>query len=518
MKNNLPNSRHAWRLLAALTTLLCACGGQDHDAAPGQSPPLPASASQPAAGIDRPFVDERSYSNRGDAALNDASEAAAVVHRQIMVGGRTLPYTATTGHLSATDRDTGKRASMFYVAYSVDNIDPVRRPVTFLFNGGPVTASVWLHLGSWGPKRISTETRAADGSSYPLIDSSDSLLDQTDLVFVDAVGSGYSQAIAPSVNRDFWGVDADATVFRDFISRYVAVNGRGASPIYLYGESYGGIRAGVLADLLETAGIKVSGVVLNSPILNFNTACDLGAPDCTGFVPTYAAVSTYHRVSNKPEAMSPADYIEQARRFSIDAYRPALRASIDLGTAPSIALLSALNGYTGLASSLWANHLNLTPDIYSVNVKPGYVVDINDGRLATPAGGDWSDPYSDAFESHIRTLLPGFLGYRSGSTYSMAAGDSWQWTHDGLPLPDAIPDLASALTQNPDMKILALNGYHDLNCPFFQTDLELARIGKMSQVRSYTFAGGHMTYLTEASPEPLRQALRDFYGHPGAGS
>lgn len=509
-KRLFPKSMRWW--LIVLTVALHACGDQDRGAFSDQSAASAQSASQPAA--DRPLIDEREYSNRGDAALPDASEAAAVTHRQIELDGRTLRYTATTGHLTAAV-DSGKRASMFYVAYTVDDRARSKRPVTFLFNGGPVTASVWLHLGSWGPKRIAAEARGTNALRPTLIDSDDSLLDQSDLVFVDAVGTGYSQAIAPSVNRDFWGVDQDAAAFHGFILHYIEVNRREASPIYLYGESYGGIRAAVLANLLATSGATLGGVVLNSPILNFNTACDLGAPDCTGFIPSYAAVSTHHRVSNKPDAMPAADYARQAGRFAVDIYRPALLDYLRRGAAPSAVLLADLAGYTGIAPAEWARHLNMTPDLYVTRVRPGYVIDINDGRNSAPAGSDWQDPYRDALEAGIHALLPDFLGYRARSAYSMGAGDAWTWEHDGLPLPDAIPDLASALAQSPGMQVVALNGYHDLNCPFLQTELELERVGYAHRVRSHTFAGGHMTYLTEASRQPMRQALRDLYRQAG---
>src|SRR5207237_437217 len=183
--------------------------------------------------------------------------------------------TATAGHLVATEPRTGQaQASMFYVAYTAEGVDGATRPITFFYNGGPGSASAWLHLGSFGPKRLAANAPAIDTAQpFPLVDNEESLLDTTDLVFIDAVGAGLSEAIAPFTNRSFWGVDADAAVFRNFVLRYLAVNGRAGSPTFLFGESYGTTRSAVLANLLEMAGTTVDGVVLQSSVLNYGTNC-----------------------------------------------------------------------------------------------------------------------------------------------------------------------------------------------------------------------------------------------------
>ncbi|MCA3831854.1 MAG: peptidase S10, partial [Burkholderia sp.] len=217
-------------------------------------------SADPAGQVDRAYNDPNSYSSSANASLDASAavEKAAITHHQITLNGKTIRYTATTGHLVARNPQTGApEASFFYVAYTADNQPAAKRPVTFLYNGGPGSASVWLHLGSFGPRRIQTGDPNANTSTFPFVDNQESLLDTTDLVFVDAIGTGFSEAIAPNTNQTFWGVDQDGGAFRDFVTRYLTVNQRSASPKYLFGESYGTPRTDVLANLLETAGVKL---------------------------------------------------------------------------------------------------------------------------------------------------------------------------------------------------------------------------------------------------------------------
>ena len=218
-----PTTVRAGRPLLSLLFALCAaCGGSGGGDGGSTPAPPPVTAS---------LTDGTPYSTAPDASLATATEATAVTRHQLLLGSRTLAYTATAGHLTATQVGTGTpQASFFHVAYTLDGQTAATRPVTFLFNGGPGSASMWLHLGSFGPRRLATGMPStALVSRFPLVDNAETLLDISDLVFVDAVGTGQSQAIAPATNRSFWGVDADARVFRDFIARWLAANGRQAS-------------------------------------------------------------------------------------------------------------------------------------------------------------------------------------------------------------------------------------------------------------------------------------------------
>ena len=236
-----------------LALWLAACGGSGGGGPAPTPPPPPASAS---------FVDPNVYSTAANASLATPNENTAVTRHSVTVNGQALAYTATAGHLTVRRLGTDAAdASMFYVAYTLDGRDPATRPVTFFFNGGPGSASIWLHLGSFGPRRLAVNAPSQEmARPFALVENAESLLDVSDLVFVDAVGTGLSQAIAPNTNQTFWGVDADAAVFRDFIMRYAMVNNRTSSPKFIYGESYGGPRSGVLAEELESAGMSLRGV------------------------------------------------------------------------------------------------------------------------------------------------------------------------------------------------------------------------------------------------------------------
>ncbi len=225
-------------------------GGGSKGGGQGSIPVEPTPPQQPA------YFDSTAYSTAASASLGQANELAAVTQHQIVVNGAALAYTATAGHLTARNPASGAaEASFFYVAYTLPNRDPATRPVTFFYNGGPGSATIWLHLGSFGPKRLATgDPSTTAATPFPLVDNAETLLDVTDLVFVDAVGTGLSEAIAPNINQTFFGVDADAGVFRDFVVGYLAANHRESSPLFLFGESYGTTRSAVLAFMLELGG------------------------------------------------------------------------------------------------------------------------------------------------------------------------------------------------------------------------------------------------------------------------
>jgi carboxypeptidase C (cathepsin A) len=472
------------------------------------------------------FFDPTTYSSAADASLAQAAERGAVTHHQIVVSGTTLTYTATAGHLTAANPISGiPEASFFYVAYTLDNQDPTTRPVTFFYNGGPGSATVWLHLGSFGPRRLVTgDPATTEPVPFPLVDNADSLLDISDLVFVDAVGTGLSEAIAPQTNQSFWGVDADAMAFRDFVLRYLAANNRGASPTFLFGESYGTTRSAVLASVLETAGVRVNGVVLQSSILNYNTNCGV-LPDtvvsCAGYVPTYGAVGAYYNLDlpNPADAVLPG-FVAQMRAFTTSSYDPAIAQFLATAVAPSAALLTQLANMTGLPAADWQIKFNLDPGYYQTNLRPGLLIGLYDARVSAPIGSPLTidgDPSSTlvtaSFVKVIGSYLTSELQYTNPSTYTALSNAiaTWDFAHDGLALPDVIPDLATALTENPKLQVLSLNGYHDLVTPFFQTERDLARLGTNPNVQKAFYRGGHMTYLDDGSRALEKADLAQFY-------
>jgi len=462
------------------------------------------------------------FSTAPAAALPAPLDDAKASHHQITLSGAPIAYTATAGHLTARSLKGGNpEAAFFYVAYTADGKDPATRPLTFLYNGGPGSASVWLHLGSFGPKRLVTgDPATTEKVPFPLVDNQDSLLDTTDLVFVDAVGTGLSEAVAPNSNETFWGVDQDAAVFRDFILRYLAVNQRGHSPLYLFGESYGTPRTAVLANLLGAAGVKLAGVVLQSSILNYNANGDMGlGTSCASFLPSYSATGAYFRLDT-PEPADLPTFIQRMRGFTAGKYAPAVKAWLNDQTAPDSTLLTSLHDDTGIALPIWQQEFNLTPDTFRTSLVANTLIGRYDARVSAPVGSplaDDGDPSStfitQPFTQAITGLLDGFLGYGHGADYALSgeADQNWDFSHDGLDLPDTIPDLCAALKRDPGLKILSLNGYHDLATPFYQTELDLARLGRQPNLQIRHYNGGHMVYLDSGS-RPLEKAdLVAFY-------
>ncbi|EGD05754.1 carboxypeptidase C, partial [Burkholderia sp. TJI49] len=313
--------------MTIVTVVLAACGGDDSSSV-GASSLAQATASQQASAQqsagsqtpagNQPYVDPVAYSmNATDGlAATQVAEKAAVMHYQWKSGGTTINYTTTTGHLTAADANGNPEASMSYVAYTAPSTNGKPRPVTFVYNGGPGSSSIWLRLGSFAPTRVATPDPlfGTNWPNYPLVDNQESLIDTTDLVFIDPPGTGLSEAVLPNTNQKFWGSDADVNIMRDFVERYLTVNNRSNSPIYLYGESYGTPRTDMLALALESAGVHLTGIVLQSSILNyFADATEavaitqstegllLDTDTVAGYLPGYAAVAAYfNQVSPAP--------------------------------------------------------------------------------------------------------------------------------------------------------------------------------------------------------------------------
>ncbi|MEP7062041.1 MAG: peptidase S10 [Betaproteobacteria bacterium] len=496
-------------IVAAAVSVLVGCGGgggSDNNPAP---PPTT-------------FSDPVAYSSAAEASLPTAAEFAAVTRHQLAIDGATLPYTATAGHLTARNPASGAaEASFFYVAYTLDNAAAAQRPVTFFYNGGPGSATAWLHLGSFGPMRLVTGDPSTAATAFPLVPNPHSLLDVSDLVFVDAVGTGFSEAVAPNTNSTFWGVDADALVFRDFVMRYLAANNRGVSPKFLFGESYGTTRSAVLANVLETAGVDLDGVVLQSSILNYGSNCGVVFnANCMGFLPSYAATGAWYGLDNPNPA--PADlpqYLLQARTLAATQYGPAVAQFMTTHAPPSTALLTTLVDTTGLALANWQAHFNMASQTYQRNLIPGTLIGLYDARVSTPVNNALAragDPSSTFFEGGFASAVPAYLAtlnYTTPSTYVLLGNaiQTWNFRHDGVAVPDTIPDLASAMAQNPQLRVLSVNGYHDLVTPFFQTELDLGRLDPGSNVETRFYVGGHMTYLDETSIALEKADLKAFY-------
>ncbi|RQP22503.1 peptidase S10 [Albitalea terrae] len=509
--------------MAAVASIgLASCGGGGGGG--GTAPPAACPSPPPAPVVQDSLTDSTVYSTSASASLSAcAVEAAAATKHSITLGGTPLAYTATAGHLVARDPGTNaEEASFFYVAYTADGANPATRPVTFFYNGGPGSASIWLHLGSFGPKRLVTGDPATNAPTpFPLVDNAETLLDVSDLVFVDAIGTGYSEAISPNTNQSFWGVDKDAAAFRDFIVRYLAANGRNASPKFLFGESYGTTRTGVLSHLMETAGVSLKGIVLQSSVLNYATNCDqvTMTVSCAGYLPTYGEVGAYYSLTN-PVPTDSGTYAAQMRSFTSSTYDPALADWLASRTPPSAGLATQLQNLTGLPASQWVTKLNVDPGTFQFNLVAGKLIGRYDARVSAPTGsalaseGDPSSTFISAqFGAAIGPYLSNTLHYANASSYVTLSNaiNTWNFSHDGKGVPDVVPDLAAAMAQNPALKVLSVNGYHDLATPFHQTERDLARLDPNPNIAIKVYDGGHMTYLDDASRVKEGADVRTFY-------
>ena len=499
------------RVVAALVVLagVAACGGAGGDAGSTD-------ASQ--------YVDSNRYSMAATASLSTPNETSAVTHHSVTLAGSAIAYTATAGHLTALAATQAAEASIFYVAYTADGATAAARPVTFFFNGGPGSATVWLHLGSFAPKRLETGVPATTQTvPFPYVDNSESLIDTSDLVFVDAVGTGLSEAVAPNTNQTYWGVDADAAVLRDFVTRWLAVNGRAASPLFLYGESYGTVRVPVITRLLETAGTRVNGVVEQSSVLDYNSNCSIesGAPtvNCAGFLPSYAAVGSYYDLATAASPDLDA-FLGIVSGYADSTYAPDAATWLANGMLPATDHVAALVAFTGLPAAVWDRQFDVDYDTFRHNLIADTTLGVYDGRVSALVGSalDADDDPSNTFvepgfEAAIATVLPDELGYTNPSTYVITSDaiNTWNFSHGGRSLPDVVPDLSAAISLDSSLKILFLGGQHDLITPFHQTELDLARLASGAPVATHFHPGGHMTYLDGGSRPLMKAELAAFY-------
>ncbi|MBN3815893.1 peptidase S1 [Paraburkholderia sp. Se-20369] len=335
---SLISSGRTWRLpvvLALGAVLLSACGGDDGPSASSVVTPVETPARTPTLAADKPYFDPVAYGNRADDSITDTNEDGAVTHHVVTLNGTSIQYTATAGHLVTTDPGSSQpNAKIFYVAYTADGKDANARPVTFFYNGGPGSAAVWLLLGSYAPKRIKTSMPDfTPPAPYTIETNPDSLLDKTDLVFINPVGTGYSTAIAPARNKNFWGVDQDASSLKQFIKRYLTANQRWNSPKFLFGESYGTPRTAVLANVLHSDGVDLNGIVLQSSILDFRHS-----DDPVGLLPTYVADAWYHKKFSAPtQSTTLAGVMSEAAQFASGDFATLAKDAIAANAAKTAA-------------------------------------------------------------------------------------------------------------------------------------------------------------------------------------
>ncbi|MDB5026784.1 MAG: peptidase [Candidatus Eremiobacteraeota bacterium] len=466
-----------------------------------------------------------------------ADPAPAVTHHSVTVGGRPIAYAARAGMTVLRDAAGDETAHVFSVAYSAEGADVRTRPVTFVFNGGPGSSSMWLHLGSYGPMRLAIPSNAAiPAPGTPLLPNPDSLIDVSDLVFVDAVGTGYSKIVGKGTAKTFYGIDEDAKAFDAFIRAWTTENGRWASPKFLFGESYGTMRAATVVDRLQRDGMSVNGVVLVSSALDYNALDNGQGPGedygYITFLPTEAAVAWYHqKAAGNPSDL--ARFVDEVRAFAIGPYADALMRGDDLDAATRRSIVAKLHAYTGLDEAyIDRANLRIDPSRFEQMLLNGAGITTgrldgryrgptldrtNDSPTYDPASDDMlTDAFVGAFSRYVRDDL-GFNLDRPymGTNYS-EVGANWNFRRTRSVLaPNGSRDLREAMTKNPYLRVFAANGYYDLATPFFGTEYTLGHLGLDPALRPHIHYGfypsGHMIYLNDEARRALKADLVRFY-------
>jgi len=462
-------------------------------------------------------------------------ERSVSTQHTISVHGTEIAYTATAGTLLVRDANEQPIGSFFYVAYTKDRENHDTRPLTFLYNGGPGSSTMWLHMGSVGPKHVVTpDGEITAPAPYQLVDNPETLLDRSDLVFVDAMGTGYSRVVGKGTGKMFYGIDEDGAAFTKFVRRYITVNDRWNSPKFLFGESYGTTRSAVLAADLDDAGISLSGVTLLSTVLDFNTLSPSLGEDIAyvGFLPTQAAVAWYHnKIPNKPASL--AAFVASAKAFAAGPYAQALLRGDTLSEGERRDVAAKLSSFIGIDQTYILNaDLRVSPDRFEKELLRSEHRTIGrlDGRFEgydvdsageTPEYDPTNSVITDAFTGAFNRYIRDDLKYVSETDYLptnygvINAGWNFKRTGADWSAPSVVDDLRRAMTRNPHLRVFSANGYYDLATPFFATDYTLEHLGVPPAIAAHISYGyyesGHMVYLHPQALAALHHDLEGFY-------
>jgi carboxypeptidase C (cathepsin A) len=455
-------------------------------------------------------------------------------------GSRTVHYTATAGNLLINDEKDKQIGSIFYVAYTEDGVPAKSRPVTFFYNGGPGSATVWLHMGSFGPIRVVTSSPKATGPApFSVVPNEYSLIDKTDLVFIDAPMCGFSRAVGTGTPKDFAGVDEDVHAFNKFITRYITVNQRWGSPKFLFGESYGTPRSAALVASLNNDGIEFNGVILLSSILNYYMRSPGYDIETKTYLPTYAAIAWYY--NKVPHTGTMQEFVQKARDFSGGPYIAALDKGDQLPPDRFDAIAKQVAEFTGLSEQYVKEaKLRIGPSRFRKELMRDQeqILGRYDARFegydADSAGEnppfDPSDTgISGAFVTTFHEYLQSELKYMSLEPYYLhgPGTENWNWEHRPsgamgafgggrpAPWPDTALDLADCMRKNPALKVFSANGWFDLATPFFGTEHDIAQMelppSIAANVKFGYYPAGHMVYLNVAALKEMHADLDRWY-------
>jgi carboxypeptidase C (cathepsin A) len=449
----------------------------------------------------------------------DMTETAPVItHHQITVDGKLLKYSAAAGFLPIKRGDGKIEAEMFYVAYTVDGQEVSKRPLTFAFNGGPGSASIWLHMGALGPKRVVLQP---DGfmppAPYRMEDNPYTLLDKSDLVMIDAIGTGYSRAADAELFKKFWGVKGDIEAFSEFIRLYISRNERWSSPLFILGESYGTTRAAGIAGYLADRGISFNGITLLSSVLNFETLEETFTNDqpYVFLVPSFTMIAGYHHKLASDLAQDMNRTRQESEQFASGEYAQALAKGDALTPQEREKIIEQLARYTGLSKEVideadlrinvrkFTHYLLIDQKLRVGRLDGRYTGPDPNGLLDTPfydpTGSATQPPFTSVFNNYVRTEL----GYKTDMPYYVRAQDigfdKWDWGSAIQGFPDTAAAMRQAIVKDPYLKVLVMEGYYDLATPYFAANYAMQHLDLPQKYRDNisftTYDAGHMVYL-----------------------
>ena len=465
-----------------------------------------------------------------DTIINYKKPQKSITHGSVTVEGNKINYEAVAGTLILKNNLDTPTCSMSYVAYFKDVDDAAQRPLTFIYNGGPGSSTIWLHMGAWGPQRVYLNDTSRTKAPYRTVNNDYSLLDASDLVFIDAPGTGFGEVITKQRGgagepKDFFGIDQDAHAFANFITQFLSDFNRWNSPKYLFGESYGTTRSAVLSNILEgDENVSLNGVILLSQILTYGNTTDAakGNPgDDQSYelaLPSFTATAWYHhKLPNQPEKLEPL--LKEVENFAMNEYAQALSEGSLLDSTAFDNIAEKLYTYTGLpVAYIKKANLRITEGQFGQTL----LGDKNKitGRLDSRFSGDAVDPLSEyrnydpmdsyidaAFTATFNNYVRTDLGFGKGMQYKVY-GDvgPWDFKRQQGFFPNVMNDLAQAMIYNPDLKVMLNMGYFDLGTPYFEGEYEMHHLpipnNLQKNIEFHTYYSGHMVYL---HPESLKQ-------------
>ncbi len=486
-------------------------------------------------------VEAHSKTQRSDSSTSATPKPILVsTQHTVTIEGNLIHYTATTGTMMLRNHKNKPIALFGFTAYTENGVkDLSTRPITFAYNGGPGSSSIWLMMGVLGPKRIVlNDPHATHPAPYKLTDNKYSILDATDLVILDPAGTGFSRAVGKKKNSDFWGMKQDAKSVSEFIMQYIGKYDRWNSPKFLFGESYGTTRSAAVADYLyENDGIQLNGIIFESTVWNFETLAFTQGNDLPYilYLPSYAAVAWYHNtLPSKPAHLVP--FLERVRKFARNEYANAIFKGESIDSSEFHDVVDSLYEFTGISKDYWSEaDLKLSEPQFTAELlrKKGETTGRLDARFTGPLT-DMIEQYSQ-YDPQIAKISPVFitdflyylhnnLKFPSEYYYHIFAynekGFSWKWnqhgqTGFGFHDPNVTPSLEDVMSKDPYLNILMLNGYFDLATPFFATEYTVDHLGDnvpnlLKRVHFKYFKSGHMIYVDPKMLPQLHKDVADF--------